>query len=389
MDAAKSASESIVIETAAVALKQKRDKTHFAWQVYSEPKVAVIITHHNYSLFVEAAIDSVLCQTYGNFELVVVDDFSDIDHRARLREILAQKPAVKAIWNTTNIGQISSFYRAVNVSDANFFCALDPDDRYLPSFLEDMVSIHLNPYAYAGMACCDQLCIEDERQMTGVYMWRGRENALRGVDVTAQMMHTMKLCNWYDGTWPWSSTSSMMFRRSVVNLLHPHRDLDYKAELDSYLASGARYLGFTIIFDRPLVFRSVHQNSAFRSSLLVHIFENRNRPGWVDVISDLQVEAIISILNNGGIACMPWSHFKTVLLREFNIFQIARIRSKSEIAKKSLGQIELIAAKASQAAKLPWKKQILTAATAASRAAKLFWRKSESPGQESGPLLPR
>jgi hypothetical protein len=180
----------------------------------------------------------------------------------------------------------------------------------------------------------------------------------------------------------------MMFRRSVVRLLHPHRDLNYKAEVDSYLANGARYLGFTINFDRPLVFRSIHQNSAFRNSFLVHIFEKRNRPGWVDVISDLQVEAIISILNNGGIACMPWSHFKTVLLREFNIFQIARIRSKSEIAKKSLGRVELIVAKALQAAKLPWKKQILTAAKAASRAAKLFWEKSESPGQQSDPLFP-
>ena len=380
MDAVKSARESIVIETAAAALKQKRDKTHFAWQVYSDPKVAVVITHHNYSQFVEAAIDSVLGQTYGNFELIVVDDFSDTDHRTRLREILARKPAVKAIWNTTNIGQTSSFYRAFNVSDADFFCVLDPDDRYLPSFLEDMVSIHLNPYAYAGMACCDQLCIADGRQITGVYQWQKKgENTFRGVDVTAETMHTMRLYNWYEEKWPWTSTSSMMFRRSVVSLLHPHRDLDYKTEVDSYLANGARYLGFTIIFDRPLVFRSVHQNNSFRSSLVVHIFEKKGRPDWVDVLSDAQVDAIISILNNGGTSCMPWSHFKTILLHEFNIFQIARIRSQSEIAKKSLGQIELIAAKASQAAKLPWKKQILSAATAASRAAKLFWKKGESP----------
>src|SRR5277367_3658802 len=145
------------VEKGAVAPKQSFLKTDFAWQVYSNPKVAVIITHHNYSHFVEAAIDSVLSQTYDNFELIIIDDFSDSDHRIRLREVLARKPAVKALWSTANIGQISSFYRAVEVSDANFFCVLDPDDRYLPSFLEDMVSVHLNPYAYAGMACCDQL----------------------------------------------------------------------------------------------------------------------------------------------------------------------------------------------------------------------------------------
>ncbi len=236
------AKEPIAVQAGAVALSRKVEKLGFAWEIYNKPKVAVVITHYNYSHFVEAAIDSVLHQTYDNFEVIVIDDFSDHNHSTRLREILARKPGVKAIWNTTNIGQILSFYRAVEVSQANFFCVLDPDDRYLPSFLEEMVSIHLNPYAFAGMACCDQLYMEHERQSTGVYIWQKSENAFRGVDVTAQVTHTMKLYNWHDHTWPWSSTSAMMFRRSVVSLLHPHRNLDYKGEIDSYLASGARYL---------------------------------------------------------------------------------------------------------------------------------------------------
>ena len=381
MDAAKSVmavSERgpMVIETGAVALRQKLGKTDFAWQVHSKPKVAVIITHHNYSHFVEAAINSVLNQTYDNFELIVIDDFSDSDHQARLREILVQKPGVKAMWNTANIGQISSFYRAVDdISDANFFCVLDPDDRYSPSFLEEMVSIHLNPYTYAGMACCDQLYLENERQITGAYIWQKSESAFRGIDVTAPAIPTMKLYNWCDHTWPWSSSSAMMFRRSVVSLLHPRRNLDYKGEIDSYLASGARYLGFTIIFDKALVFRSVHPDNAFMSSFVVHIYEKKNRPEYVDRRPDAEVDAIISILNNGGRACMPWGHFKNVMLSEFDIFQIARIWSESEIARKSLGQIEVIAAKASRAVKLPWKRQILIAAKVASRTAKLFWNR--------------
>jgi hypothetical protein len=72
---------------------------------------------------------------------------------------------------------------------------------------------------------------------------------------------------------------------------------------------------------------------------------------------------------------MPWGHFKNVMLSEFDIFQIARIRSESEIARKSLGQIEVIAAKASLAVKHPWKRQILIAAKVASRTAKLFWNR--------------
>jgi hypothetical protein len=252
---------------------------------------------------------------------------------------------------------------------------LDPDDRYLPSFLEEMVSIHLNPYAYAGMACCDQLYIEHERQITGVYIWQKSENAFRGVDVTAQPTYTMRLYNWCDNTWPWSSTSSMMFRRSVVSLLRPRRNFDYKGEIDSYLASGARYLGFTIVFDKPLVSRSIHLKNAFMNPLVVHIYEKKNRPEYVDRLPDARVDAIISILENGGSECMPWSHFKNVIMTEFDIFQISRIRSESKVAKKSLGQMELITAKASQAAKLPWKKQIPIAAKTSLQVTKLLWKK--------------
>ena len=111
------------------------------------------------------------------------------------------------------------------------------------------------------------------------------------------------------------------------------------------------------------------------SSFVVHIYEKKNRPEYVDRRPDAEVDAIISILNNGGRACMPWGHFKNVMLSEFDIFQIARIWSESEIARKSLGQIEVIAAKASRAVKLPWKRQILIAAKVASRTAKLFWNR--------------
>lgn len=160
-----------------------------------------------------------------------------------------------------------------------------------------------------------------------------------------------------------------------MSLLHPRRNLDYKGELDSYLASGARYLGFTIVFDKPLVFRSVHQNNAFVNSLVVHTYEQKHRPEYVDRLPDARVDAIISILDNGGDACMPWSHFKNVITSEFDIFQAARIRSESKVAKRSLGQMELIAAKVSQATKHHWKRQILIAANASSQAAKLLWKK--------------
>ena len=51
------------------------------------PLVSVIISSYNHADYVEAAIESVLAQTYPNVELLVVDDGSRDDSVARIRKL--------------------------------------------------------------------------------------------------------------------------------------------------------------------------------------------------------------------------------------------------------------------------------------------------------------
>ena len=45
------------------------------------PKVSVCIPTYNYANYIKDAIDSVLCQTYIDFELLIVDNYSTDDTR--------------------------------------------------------------------------------------------------------------------------------------------------------------------------------------------------------------------------------------------------------------------------------------------------------------------
>ena len=50
------------------------------------PKVTVYITNHNYGAYVRQAIESVLHQTYQDWELLIIDDGSTDDSRAIIKE---------------------------------------------------------------------------------------------------------------------------------------------------------------------------------------------------------------------------------------------------------------------------------------------------------------
>ncbi|MEJ2117432.1 MAG: glycosyltransferase family 2 protein, partial [Alphaproteobacteria bacterium] len=137
-----------------------QSKTEFGWPIISQPKVGVIITHHNYSEFIEKAINSVLNQTYSNFECVVVDDCSNKQHQEKLRELMLRySERIKFVFLEENVGQIPAFYAGVDRIKADFYCLLDPDDRYFEAFIEDMVAVHLNPYMHVSMVCCDQVYV--------------------------------------------------------------------------------------------------------------------------------------------------------------------------------------------------------------------------------------
>jgi hypothetical protein len=103
----------------------------------AQPFVSVVLNNYNYGQYLEAAIGSVLSQTYTHFELIVVDDGSTDNSRE-----IATKFADKAVLVfKENAGQASALNAGVARARGEIVCFLDSDDLWLPGKLRRVVEV--------------------------------------------------------------------------------------------------------------------------------------------------------------------------------------------------------------------------------------------------------
>lgn len=101
--------------------------------------ISVYMPTKNRAEMVQEAIESVLRQTYVNFELIVVDDASEDDTPSVLRNACARDARIRVITNRTSVGGAAARNLAIQDSQGDFVTGLDDDDVFTPNRLEAFV----------------------------------------------------------------------------------------------------------------------------------------------------------------------------------------------------------------------------------------------------------
>ena len=124
-------------------------------------KVSVIIPTYNREKYIRDAIDSVLSQTYRNFEIVVADDGST-DNTVKILKEYGDKIRWKS---QKNRGPASAKKFGTSMAKGEYLAYLDSDDMYLPDKLKLQVD-YLDKHPEAGLVYCNYYRINGTGRIT-------------------------------------------------------------------------------------------------------------------------------------------------------------------------------------------------------------------------------
>ena len=101
--------------------------------------VTIIMPSYNSENFIIESIESVLAQTYSNWELIIVDDCSPDDSNKIIAKYIDSDSRIKLIKLQKNSGPAIARNMAIETANSRYIAFLDSDDVWLPNKLEKQI----------------------------------------------------------------------------------------------------------------------------------------------------------------------------------------------------------------------------------------------------------
>lgn len=142
------------------------------------PKVTVIAPAYNHEKYIEAAIQSVLNQTFQDFELIITDDCSSDNTVEVIKKF--NDPRIKLFVNKANRGVIATSQNCFDNASGEYIAYLTTDDLYMPDKLEKQVKyLDENPqcasvFSFAEIIGEDGLLLKRDNPHKTIFIQKNR-----------------------------------------------------------------------------------------------------------------------------------------------------------------------------------------------------------------------
>ncbi len=123
-------------------------------------KFSILIAHYNNARYFKQCIDSLVSQTYSNWEAVILDDGSKEDEKNIVKTLIEGDDRFKFFENANNQGVGFTKSKLIELATAEILGYVDPDDALLPTAIEKSISIFKKNQkavlTYSRFMACDK-----------------------------------------------------------------------------------------------------------------------------------------------------------------------------------------------------------------------------------------
>ena len=250
--------------------------------VSMKPLVSICIPAYNGARFLRQCIDSILAQTFADFELLVVDDQSSDDTLSIVESYAAQDPRIRVLRNEQNLGLVGNWNRCVELARGEWIKFVFQDDLIAPGCIERMLSACETDTAL--VACAREFLFDPETTQEVREWYLGSESTIREAWGKEKKISAEKFCQAtlrQLGTNLIGEPTAVLLHRRVFQIFGDFNPvLIMSCDLE-YWARVAVHTGLMVIAEPLATFR-VHGGAT--SS------ENRASRGYrMDVLDDLVI----------------------------------------------------------------------------------------------------
>ncbi len=240
------------------------------------PLITFVVTSYNYEKYILKTLESIKNQTYRNFEIIVVDDFSTDNSVQLIEEYITKNPDlnIKLIKQDRNYGQLRACQTGLKQAQGQFVSFIDSDDV----ITKDYAAAHIKIHMATNVAFTSSQIIEiDENdnihtlhspsspQKSSVLEIKELDELLN-CDVENLSFKILDKHSAPFGGWFWSPSSSGMFRKSAIEILLEYENFEnWKICPDKFLFNLANLIGGSAIIYAPLAGYRRHKFNAGHS----------------------------------------------------------------------------------------------------------------------------
>jgi len=257
------------------------------------PRVSIGLPIYNGESFLELAMDSLLSQTYSDFELIISDNASS-DRTAEIcAAYSARDPRIRYHRNATNIGVDRNFNRTFELSKGEYFRWAAADDLCAPTLLERCVEV-LDTRRNVVLCYPKSRYIDEQGGSLQDFEDHLHIELPRAHERFAKYLHNIEMCNAVFGL-----IRSSVLRQTKLYGVYADSDIVYLGEL-------ALYGGF---FELPevLFFRRIHPGIAVRKYPSAHERMVMSEPTLGQKLSFPHWKVLGGFLSAIHRAPLPWS----------------------------------------------------------------------------------